>query len=316
MSETKTSPDSSILDDEALEEAYTQALTHEKAGQFELAAVCYRRTLALDAQDHAGAAVRLAAIGHGETPKSAPQAYVTTLFDQHADVFDMILVDQLHYDVPQQLRQLLDKATDEGHCFDHLLDLGCGTGLAAEALADKARQKTGVDLAENMVAIAYDKGLYDALFVGDVVQFLAEEDADMRWDLITATDVLPYMGELEQFFTLVARHLKSGGVFGFSSENGEHFQQKWTPALREKTCKNKKIEMSDETSQTKNALDAGLFSSSPYKVGPHQRFAHQTSYIESCLHQAGLHIMAAQDITVRQEQGQDVAGGLFLATFS
>jgi len=280
MSKTQTPLDDRILDDEALEEAYTQALAHEKAGQFELAAACYRRALALDAQDHAGAAVRLAAIGQGETPKSAPQAYITTLFDQHADVFDMILVDQLHYDVPQQLRLMLDKATD-GYFFDHLLDLGCGTGLAAQALSDRTRQKTGVDLAENMVAIAYDKGLYDTLFVGDVVQFLAEEDADMQWDLITATDVLPYMGELEVFFTLVARHLKPGGVFGFSSET----------------------------------LDAAQFGSSPYKVGPHQRFAHQRSYIEACLHQAGLHIMAAQPITVRQEQGKDVAGGLFLAAF-
>jgi len=280
MYKAKTSPDSNILDDEALEEAYAQALAHEKVGQFELAAVCYLRALTLDAQDHAGAAVRLAAIGHGETPKSAPQAYITTLFDQHADVFDMILVDQLHYDVPQQMRQLLDKTTDN-YCFDHLLDLGCGTGLAAEALADKVRQKTGVDLAENMVAIAYDKGLYDTLFVGDVVQFLAEEGADTRWDLITATDVLPYMGELEQFFSLVARHLAPGGVFGFSSET----------------------------------LDEAQCDPTPYKVGPHQRFSHQISYIEACLHQAGLHIMAAQDITVRQEQGKDVAGGLFLATF-
>jgi len=133
-----------------------------------------------------------------------------------------------------------------------------------------------------MIAIAYDKGLYDTLFVGDIVQFLAEEEPHMRWDLIIATDVLPYMGELEIFFTLVARHLTDGGVFGFSSE----------------------------------ILEATQVDCLPYKVGSHQRFAHQKTYIESCLHQAGLHIMALQDITVRQEQGKDVAGQLFLAAYA
>jgi len=268
----------SPLDDEALEAAYAQALYHEKAGRFDLAADFYHQALALDSQDHAGAAVRLAALGRGETPRCAPKAYVTTLFDQHADVFDLILVDKLGYDVPEQLSSLLDGMVGERY-FEQMLDLGCGTGLAGLALLDRAGQKTGVDLAENMIALAYDRGIYDALFVGDVVQFLAEEEEGMRWDLIVATDVLPYMGELEAFFTLVARHLMSGGVFGFSSE----------------------------------ILDNAQFGSSPYKVGPHQRFAHQTSYIEKCLDEVDLKIICCRDIVVRQEQGQDVRGQLFLA---
>jgi predicted TPR repeat methyltransferase len=36
-----------------------------------------------------------------------PEAYVTTLFDQHAEVFDKVLVEDLGYHVPLLLRQRL-----------------------------------------------------------------------------------------------------------------------------------------------------------------------------------------------------------------
>ncbi|MEM8752958.1 MAG: S-adenosylmethionine-dependent methyltransferase, partial [Pseudomonadota bacterium] len=95
---------------EALAAAYDRALDLEKSGRVEEAAAAWRAVLALDASDPGGAAMRLAALGAAEAPERASAAYVATLFDQHADVFDLILVDQLEYGVPMLARERLQAA--------------------------------------------------------------------------------------------------------------------------------------------------------------------------------------------------------------
>ncbi|ERS17662.1 methyltransferase, partial [Brucella abortus] len=244
--------DDKPLDQEALAEAYNRALALEKAGDFDAAAKAYEEVLQIAPDDHGGAAVRLASMGRGAVPLKAPDAYVATLFDQHAEMFDTILVDQLGYDVPLQLREMLLEM-DDAFNAERMLDLGCGTGLSADALDDMAAHKTGVDISENMIEVAYEKGDYDALFVGEAVRFL-ESTEEENWDLIVATDVLPYMGELERFFAGVAEHLNSGGHFGFSSET----------------------------------LDDNRLAGRAFVVGDYQRFAHAQSYVRAMLDSHGM----------------------------
>ncbi|AIJ67726.1 class I SAM-dependent DNA methyltransferase [Brucella suis] len=269
--------DDKPLDQEALAEAYNRALALEKAGDFDAAAKAYEEVLQIDPDDHGGAAVRLASMGRGAVPLKAPDAYVATLFDQHAEMFDTILVDQLGYDVPLQLREMLLEM-DDAFNAERMLDLGCGTGLSADALDDMAAHKTGVDISENMIEVAYEKGDYDALFVGEAVRFL-ESTEEENWDLIVATDVLPYMGELERFFAGVAEHLNSGGHFGFSSET----------------------------------LDDNRLAGRAFVVGDYQRFAHAQSYVRAMLDSHGMDCIRCEDITVRSEQGVPVPGHLYIA---
>lgn len=269
--------DDKPLDQEALAEAYNRALALEKAGDFDAAAKAYEEVLQIDPDDHGGAAVRLASMGRGAVPLKAPDAYVATLFDQHAEMFDTILVDQLGYDVPLQLREMLLEM-DDAFNAERMLDLGCGTGLSADALDDMAAHKTGVDVSENMIEVAYEKGDYDALFVGEAVRFL-ESTEEENWDLIVATDVLPYMGELERFFAGVAEHLNSGGHFGFSSET----------------------------------LDDNRLAGRAFVVGDYQRFAHAQSYVRAMLDSHGMDCIRCEDITVRSEQGAPVPGHLYIA---
>ncbi|EFG37938.1 3-demethylubiquinone-9 3-methyltransferase [Brucella sp. NVSL 07-0026] len=269
--------DDKPLDQEALAEAYNHALALEKAGDFDAAAKAYEEVLQIDPDDHGGAAVRLASMGRGAVPLKAPDAYVATLFDQHAEMFDTILVDQLGYDVPLQLREMLLEM-DDAFNAERMLDLGCGTGLSADALDDMAAHKTGVDISENMIEVAYEKGDYDALFVGEAVRFL-ESTEEENWDLIVATDVLPYMGELERFFAGVAEHLNSGGHFGFSSET----------------------------------LDDNRLAGRAFVVGDYQRFAHAQSYVRAMLDSHGMDCIRCEDITVRSEQGAPVPGHLYIA---
>ncbi|WEX86893.1 methyltransferase domain-containing protein [Sinorhizobium garamanticum] len=266
------------IDEEALAEAYNRALSLEKSGNLEAAATAYAEVLALDPEDHGGAAVRLASIGRGETPLKAPDAYVATLFDQHADVFENVLVDQLNYCVPLLVRQRL-QALGLGP-FQRVLDLGCGTGLTGGALRDMAEDISGIDLSENMVEIAHEKDVYDTLYVAEAVDFLDDND-EAPFDLIVATDVLPYMGALEALFFGAVDNLVPGGLLIFSSET----------------------------------LPAETLAGRDYMVGPHQRFAHSEAYLRDRLTATGFEIIEIGDITVRMEGGEPIAGQLVVARF-
>lgn len=271
----------SEVDEEALADAYNRGLALEKAGDAAGAAKAYRRALEIDPDDHGGVSIRLAALGLEAAPEKMPDAYVATLFDQHADDFDDILVEQLRYGVPMQMRQLL---RDEGiGQAGRVLDLGCGTGLAGLALRDCASHLTGVDLSERIVEIAYDREVYDDLYIGEAVAFLqdfeAEEAGRACWDMIVATDVFPYLGDTGPIMTAAAERIVPGGFFGFSTET----------------------------------LPAAAFGDADYTVGPNRRFAHQAPYIGEALDASGFETIAMRDITVRLEEGAPVPGHLVLA---
>lgn len=267
---------SSKIEDEALAKAYNRALELEKSGETEAAVAAYSEVLRLDPEDHGGAAVRLAALGEGETPEKAPDAYVMTLFDQHADVFEDVLVDELQYCVPLLMRGRLD-ALQLG-TFDNVLDLGCGTGLVGVALADKAKEITGLDLSENMVELAYDKEVYDSLYVAEISDYLSQND-EGPFDLVVAADVLPYLGALDAFFSSVATNMKPGGYFTFSSETA---------------------------SEDEMEGDA-------YKVSPHHRFLHSEAYVRGALEKEGFEVVEMPVINVRFQEGKPSPGHLVMA---
>lgn len=264
------------IDEEALAEAYNRALALEKAGDVDAAVKAYEEVLAIDPDDHGGAAVRIAAMGRGEPPSKAPDAYVETLFDQHAEAFEDILVEQLGYAVPMMVRQRLQ--TLNLGPFKRLLDLGCGTGLTGEALRDMAEDITGIDISENMVEIAHEKDLYETLYVAEAEDFLEDND-DEPFDIITATDVLPYLGALEPLFFGAAENLNPGGLLIFSSET----------------------------------LAEATMAGRPYIVGPHQRFAHSENYVRERLAATGFDIVEVTDINVRMQDGNPTPGHLVIA---
>lgn len=262
------------FDPDALGALYAAAREAEEGGARERAATLFRRCLEMDPDDHCGVTLRLAALGLA-TPQCAPPAYVATLFDQNAETFDATLVDRLGYAVPGHARALVGThlAARPRHQALRLLDLGCGTGLAGLAFADLATETVGVDLAETMLALADARGVYDDLYVAEAVTFLQEWD-EAPFDLVVATDVWPYLGDLVPFAVAAARCLAPGGLLVASSERTE---------------------------------------ARPWHVTATQRFAHATSYLEATLAAAGLLVHALEPITVRHEEGAPVLGDLVLA---
>jgi predicted TPR repeat methyltransferase len=270
-----------------LSDAYNKALELEKAGKREKAAALYGKCLEIDPDDRCGASVRLASMNLGDAPEKAPDAYVATLFDQHAEDFDDILTGQLGYAVPMHLAELF--TADPAARFARMLDLGCGTGLSGMTLGALCEHATGVDISENMVDQADERAVYDALFVNEAVHFLEEwqkarepDNAEdyAPFDLVVATDVLPYIGALEPLFAGVAANTNRGACFAFSSET-----------------------MPDEA-----------FAGKPWRVTPNQRFAHSAAYLKSLLKDYGFNRTTAfEAITVRLEQGEPIPGWLVIA---
>jgi predicted TPR repeat methyltransferase len=156
----------------------------------------------------------------------APAAYVEALFDDFAERFDHQLVEMLGYQAPALLADLV---ASRGTRFERILDLGCGTGLAAPALERFAGKLTGVDLSSAMLAKAAERGGYDQLIQGEAVDFLEKHPAS--FDLIVAADVLIYFGDLAPLFAAAAKALLPGGLLAFSTELGET-GWKLTPTAR------------------------------------------------------------------------------------
>ena len=97
-------------------------------GDATAAAAAFRRVLALDSQDRLGAALRLARCDPSNRLPKMPAAYVQALFDRYAPDFDAAL-GRLGYRGPDHLREAVNWARSAQR-FEHILDLGCGTGLA------------------------------------------------------------------------------------------------------------------------------------------------------------------------------------------
>ena len=100
-----------------------------------------------------------------------------------------------------------------------VVDLGCGTGKLTELLAARGYDMIGIDLSEDMLAIAQDRkeaSGHDILYsLQDMRDF---ELYGAAGAMVSAGDSINYLLEeegLEDMFRCVFRGLLPGGVFGF-----------------------------------------------------------------------------------------------------
>jgi predicted TPR repeat methyltransferase len=130
------------------------------------------------------------------------------------------LTEGLSYRAPELLYRAVAAAQAGRRMkFGSVLDLGCGTGLAALPFRPVSDWMVGVDLSPAMLAQARAKGLYDRLVEGEVLRFLAAEAAlKARYHLILAGDVFVYLDDLAPVLRAAAQVLAPSAMLAFSVE--------------------------------------------------------------------------------------------------
>jgi len=196
-------------------EAYTNlAVVLHVLDDIEAAIECYGKAIECGHEPES-ADYMLAALT-GSNRQSTPRIYIRNLFDSYADHFEKSLTDELGYNTPKLLNEILIDLAGKEALFDRVLDLGCGTGLAGEKFRSVAVELVGVDISGKMLAKAEQKQLYDHLERADLIEFL--DQLTESYDLLLAADVLIYLGELEGFFRAVSRRAAMGAYLLFSVE--------------------------------------------------------------------------------------------------
>jgi SAM-dependent methyltransferase len=131
------------------------------------------------------------------------------------------LYDRLMEDIPydkwlQVLEKYSTKYKVEGK---RLLDVACGTGELSCRFAMQGFQVTGVDLSEDMLAVATAKAEAEGLRIPFYQQNMAELEVMDKFNLITIfCDSINYLSseqEVIQTFNGVANHLTEDGLFLF-----------------------------------------------------------------------------------------------------
>ena len=254
----------------------------EKSGRKEAATAALEKVLSLNPSDIFGAGLKLAVLGGADTPAAPPSPYVARLFDDYAERFDTALVQRLEYTVPQTLARLVRQHAGADTHFGLVCDIGCGTGLFGVEIRDHVGRLEGFDLSAGMLAKAGEKAVYDHLAQADLSLpaaasgLFADGAPEARADLVSAADVLMYLGDLAEVFPSVTRVMKADGLFAFSVEDGGEGDE---PLLR-----------------------------------PSLRYAHPERFIRRRAEENGLAILAMEKSVIRQDAGQPVNGLLFLAT--
>lgn len=251
-------------------------------GERDKAMNAFARAVEMGDPDAAAPLAALSASDPGAPPPDA--AYVRALFDRYAERFDKELVEKLGYRGPQLVAAAAARAT-AGRTGLRIFDLGCGTGLAGEVLRAAAATLHGVDLSPAMVAQAEKrraggKPLYDCLIVGGLVEALSQTPG--VWDVLSAADVLMYLGDLQEAFNAAAAALAPGGVFVFTVEAATAAEiaagADRAPALRES-----------------------------------RRYAHSDVYLRAALTRAGLRPSSFESGVLRMDRREPVVGWVVAA---
>jgi len=202
----------------------------------------------------------------------ASREYIIEVFNDYADYFEKNLVEELRYCAHQQLVVYL-RSFWHIETLNLVLDLGCGTGLLGQELSAnfKIKRLIGVDLAEKMLAESQKKNIYHQLVQADVIDYLRLNEE--KFDLLAATDVFVYIGDLRPVFMQAYKSIRAGGYFGFSVESMQRGQ---------------------------------------YKLYASGRYKHSLGYITSLSHEFGFSEINSQPIDLRKESGNIVAGYLVL----
>lgn len=213
----------------------------------------------------------LSAISGDKKIDHASNEYITSLFDQYADNFEDHLLTALEYKLPELLKlQIARHLSPKEHSLS-VLDLGCGTGLLGKEIKHWCNNLIGVDLSKKMLVKAHAKNIYDELICDDMLDVL--NLYAQFFDLITASDVFVYNGNLDAIFCACKKALKQNSWLCFS------------------------LEITD---------------GEDYFLAKSGRFHHSHSYIETLIKKYNFTLVGYQQANTRMQHNEPAVGGLYL----
>jgi predicted TPR repeat methyltransferase len=132
----------------------------------------------------------------------------------------------------------------------------------------------GVDISENMIKKAYDKDIYNHLFVGDIVEILkSPEVSRSAFELFLCIDVLVYMGECSNLFSALKHVSTVGSILLITTE---------------------------------------VSNKNGYMLLKTGRYAHSYAYIASCAADSNFEIISCETNPIRKQAGRIIEGNFFM----
>lgn len=235
-------------------------------GRREDAREAYEQYLALSPGDAEVEHILVSLRGEPAPPR-APDECIVQLYARFAEFYERNMRKDLEYRGPELLAAALRRVLPASARFE-VLELGCGTGLAAHHLRPLARTLAGIDLSPDMIARARTTKLYDTLEVAEITGWLGRR-ATRDFDVIAACDTLIYFGDLRQVMRPVMTRLRPRGTFAFTVERAEDDEFRLT--------------------------DSG-------------RFVHSEAHVRNAAADAGLTVVSLEREIIRYEYGDPVEG--------
>ncbi|MGL4232263.1 MAG: methyltransferase domain-containing protein [Casimicrobium sp.] len=184
-------------------------------GDLEKGLSCFVSALNLASERDKPGLERLIRYLKGESSTGLGPEITASIFDSYADKFDRHLVKDLGYGAPLLIADHVHKRF--GTQSFNFLDLGCGTGLVAEALKPLNANGVGVDISKKMLLKAEKKQIYSHLLYGDIPAVLKNLNEE-SFDLVIAADVFSYLGDLNDIIKRIFAILRGDGMLCFTIE--------------------------------------------------------------------------------------------------
>jgi len=127
----------------------------------------------------------------------------------------------LHRINPIRLDYIIEKIKSHYNDISDLaiLDVGCGGGLIATALAMQGFNVTAIDALQSNIDTAIDYATKNNIKVNYLKSTVEELESDKQYDVVICLEVIEHVENVQEFLLNLVKHIKPGGMAIISTIN-------------------------------------------------------------------------------------------------